>query len=385
MNRDVPEIFISAGEESGDRYAGQLIAELRAREPNLRVSGLGGGEMANADLDWFEDVVQYAAMGVVNVVRNFPAFARVFRLAVSRFTASRPSVFVPIDNPGLNLRLCSAARQRRIPVAYYVSPQVWAWLPHRIHRIARSVDQMLAILPFEQPLYRELDVPCTFVGHPLIDYLGALRMDAAVLTRLTAPDGPLVGLLPGSRRQEVLRSFPIIVKAAERIAQQNPGTRFAVGCARQAHAEMAKAMLRDADVKAPVLVGRTAEIMQASRVCLVCSGTATLELAYFRTPMVVVYRVPRIGRALCRRLIRTPHIGLVNIVAGEEAVPEFLMFSDEHEAIADRALEFLTRDDAWAACRDRLNAVMARLGGPGASARAAEAVLAAVRPTRVRP
>ena len=377
MDLHTPEVFIAAGEESGDRYAGQLIARLREREPGVRISGLGGREMAKAGLEWFEDLAQYAAMGIVNVARNLPGFARVFRRAVSRFTASPPSVFVPIDNPGFNLRLAAAAQARRIPVVYYVSPQVWAWLPHRIRRIARSVDHMLAILPFEEKLYRAVDLPCTFVGHPLIDYLGALQMDAKLVESLSESEGPLVGLLPGSRRQEVMRNFPIILKAAERIGQALPETRFAVGCAHAAHVDSVRGMLRGSNVDARIMLGRTAELMRASRVCLVVSGTATMELAYFRTPMVVVYKVAPVGRLVCRWLIRTPHVCLVNIVAGAEVVPEFLMFGDEHEAVADRGLELLTDDDAWTACRDRLGQVIAQLGGPGASARAAEAVLSA--------
>jgi len=371
------EIFISAGEASGDRYAAQLAVELRKRAPDIPISGLGGPCMGRTAPLWFRDVAAHAAMGLRNVARNLPHYARIFRASVSRLAAARPAAFVPIDNPGFNLRLAAAARARGIPVIYYVSPQVWAWMPSRIHRIARLVDEMLVILPFEERLYRDLGVPCRFVGHPLVDYIQAAGVARRMVAQLAVRSSPLVGLLPGSRRQEVRRNLPIILQAAALVKRSVPEARFVVACADRDHVPLAREAMSRCGFDCAVLARYTFEIMNASRVCIVVSGTATLELAHFHTPMVVVYRVHRLAKWPTRRLIRTPYICLVNILAGREVVPELLLFRDDHEAVARHAIRFLADTSAWKNCRRELRRVSQMLGTGGASAGAAEEILKA--------
>ena len=343
--------------------------------PDVRLSGLGGPDMAAAGVRLAANTVGHAGMGLVNTLRHAGEWAQVFRQAVREFNRLAPDILVPIDNPGFNLRLARLARERKIPVCYYVSPQVWAWLPGRIRRIAALVSRMMVILPFEKPLYERLGVDCRYVGHPLLDYLVDSKMDERFMASLGSPEGVPIGLLPGSRRQEIELSFPIICGAARIIRQRLPHTTFHVAATSKEHLPAIREILRASGLCAEVHLGRTTEIMRRSRLCLVVSGTATLETAYFRTPMVIVYRTNKWARHLAPRLLQVRNIGLVNIVAGNEIVPEFLKFDDDPQPVAEAALTLLTDPAAWERCRTALDEVVQKLGPSGSSRRAAEAVL----------
>jgi len=348
---------------------------MRDARPDLRLAGLGGPLMARAGVRIVADTVSHAGMGFVNTISHLGEWTGAFRQAVAEFNRETPDVFVPIDNPGFNLRLARLARRRGIPVCYYVSPQVWAWLPGRIRRIARLVTRMMVLLPFEKPLYDELGVDCHYVGHPVLDYQSATPIDEEFVTALGGPDGPAVGLLPGSRSQEVLHTFPIICDAACRIRERRPETVFHVAAASRDDIPEIRAALRQRGLDAQVHMGRTADIMKGSRLCLTVSGTATLETAYYRTAMVVVYRTSRWARLPARYLLRVPHICLVNIIAGREVVPEFLKFDDDAAPVAEAAMRLLADDRAREQCRAGLDEVMRALGPSGSCARAAAAVL----------
>ena len=370
-----PRIFISAGEHSGDRFGAYLGRAVREMRPDVRLSGLGGPLMADAGVRIVANTVGHAGMGLVNTFRHAGRWTSAFRRAVGEFNREPPDVIVPIDNPGFNLRLARLAQERRIPVCYYVSPQVWAWLPGRIHRIARLVTRMMVLLPFEKPLYDRLGVDCVYVGHPLLDYQAAAPLDEQFVAALGGPGGHAIGLLPGSRRQEVLHTFPIICDAASRIRASRSEIVFHVGAASENDLPAIREVLDSTGLEAEVHIGRTADIMKGSRLCLVASGTATIETAYYRTPMVVVYRTNRWARLPVRHLLRVPHICLVNIVAGREVVPEFLKFDDDAAPVAEAALTLLNDDGAWERCRSDLDEVMRALGPSGSCARAAAAVL----------
>ena len=374
-----PRVFISAGERSGDRFGSQLARALRELRPDVRLTGLGGPLMAEAGVKVVGDTVGHAGMGLVNSLRHLGKWTSVFRRAVREFNRESPDVVVPIDNPGFNLRLSRLAREREIPVCYYVSPQVWAWLPGRIRRIARRVTRMMVLLPFEKPLYDRAGVDCVYVGHPLLDYQAEAAVDENLVASLGGPDGHVVGLLPGSRRQEVLHTFPIICEAARRIRARRPDTTFHVAAASPGDLPIIRDVLASSGLAAEVHVGRTADVMKGSRICLVVSGTATLETAYYRTPMVVVYRTNRWARIPARCVLNVRHICLVNIIAGREVVREFLKFDDDARPVADAALNLLSDDNAWEKCRRDLDEVMQALGPSGSCARAAAAVLDCLR------
>lgn len=394
------KIFLAAGEVSGDRYGALLVGELRRLAPTARISGIGGPRMAAAGMCCHLDMTAHATVGVAGAVANLPTFAALYRAAIRHLTAERPHVFVPIDNPGFNLRLVHRARELAIPVCYYVSPQVWAWGGWRLRQIAAVVNRVLVILPFEEELYSKVGVDARYVGHPMLDYLATASLDHACIERLrswagtanvgegeaggktdSCPQGSrplLVGLMPGSRAREVSRVFVPIARAAAIVARRKPTICFAVACAQKEHVEVVRHILEKAGMplaRCEILAGRTFEVMAASDICVAVSGTVTLELAFFRCPTVIVYRTGALGRPLRRLLIRTRHIGLPNIIAGREITPEFLLFDDDPTPVARAALALLEDPVRHAACRAGLEAVMRQLGGPGASARAAQAVL----------
>lgn len=374
-----PRIFIAAGEHSGDRFGAALAGAILRRRPDARLSGVGGPRMSGAGVRLLADTTVHAGMGLFYALKGVNNWARIFRRCVADFNHEAPDVIVPIDNPGFNLRLAEFARGHGVPVCYYVSPQVWAWMPHRIHRIGRIVDRMMTILPFEKRLYDEIGVDCRYVGHPALDYMPQVRLDERFVSDLRAGDAMPVALLPGSRRQEVRHTFPILCDAALVLQHEVPGLVFHVGAADWAHIDEIKSILSTKGLTARVHLGRTAELMKGSRICLIVSGTATLEAAFYRTPMVIVYRAGAWARHLAPLLLRVRHISLVNIVAGREAVPEFLKFDDDALPVARAAQTLLTDRAEWEKCRQSLEEVMTVLGPGGSCERAAEAVLEMAR------
>jgi len=374
-----PRVFISAGERSGDRFGASLAAAILDIEPDARLFGVGGPQMAAAGVRVLADTVGHAGMGFRYVFASLDDWLKVFRRCIRQFNGESPDIIVPIDNPGFNLRLAQHARERQIPVCYYVSPQVWAWQPRRIHRIGRLVNRMMTILPFEKPLYDRIGVDCRYVGHPLLDYLANTRMEEDAKQRFlrdcSASERTAVGLLPGSRLQEIRHTFPLICDAAAVMSRELPQVRFLVAASAPEHAGEIADVLSSRRLSARILVGKTSEIMQAARVCLVVSGTAALETAYFGTPMVVIYRAGSWARHVAPRMLNVKYISLVNILAGREVVPEFLKFDDNARGIGEAALHLLTDEAAWSKCRTDMDEVVRSLGPAGTSRRAAEAVL----------
>ncbi len=285
-----------------------------------------------------------------------------------------------IDHPGINLRLARVAKWAGQRVIYYIAPQVWAWAPIRMRLIRRRVDHAVVILPFEEALYRRAGVRCTFVGHPLLDEV-APSYDRDELRKRFGLDAsaPVVGLLPGSRESEVRALFPVMLQAAAQLARRHPGAQFMVAQASSITGELLAALSAEAGVKVHVAKDQASEVMAASDVLLVASGTATLQAAVVGTPMVLTYRAPWLTYWLARWLIRIQWIGLVNIVAGRSLVTELI----QHEATADRMSEEVSRlvgdHGAARAMRVELRKVREALGSPGASRRAAAVILAECR------
>jgi lipid-A-disaccharide synthase len=381
-----PRVCIAAGEHSGDRFGASLAEALRRLSPDVRLTGVGGPRMAAAGVRVVANTVGHSGMGLLSTVGNAQRWIRVFRSCIREFNREPPDILVPVDNPGFNLRLAAHARERKIPVCYYVSPQVWAWMPHRIHRIASLVTRMMTILPFEKALYDALDVDCRYVGHPVLDYMAPAVMDslarARFLETLSAGDRTIVGLLPGSRSQEIRHTFPIICDAAAMLRQRIPDILFLVAATSEEHLPELQSILAAKRLDAGLRLGQTPQVMQVSKLCLAVSGTATLETAYFRTPMIVVYRTNKWARHIAPRLLRVPHICLVNILAGHEAVPEFLKFDDDARPVAKAALNLLDDPTALDRCRKDLDEVIRTLGPAGTSERAAMAVLDCLETSR---
>ncbi len=370
-------IFLVAGEPSGDQHGAALVRELRRLAPEVELVGLGGRRMEEEGMTLRADLAGHAIVGFTEVVRHFPEVRAMFHSTVAEFDRSPPDAVVLIDYPGFNLRLSREAKRRGIRVVYYISPQLWAWGRGRLRKMAQWVDLMLVILPFEEKLYRDVDMRAEFVGHPLLDEMAQYEFDEKLVARWTS-DGrsPIFGLLPGSRVQEIVRLLPVMAGAARLLRNDYPAGRYLVPLIDEECASAARQILSSyPDAGLELAVGRVQEVLRSASVCMIASGTATLQAAICGTPMVVAYKLSRASYLVARLLVRVDHISLVNILAGGPLVPEFVQRQARPEAIAQAVRQILTEPEMRHRMIAGLSEVHRRLGEPGASRRAAERIL----------
>jgi len=368
------ELLIVAGERSGDLRGAELVSALGGLDPDVTLFGLGGNRMRAAGVELVHDITEIAVTGFVEVLRSLPRFRRVFRDVVRAARERRPEAAILIDFPGFNLKLAKKLHALGVPVIYYISPQVWAWLPGRVKQMARSVNKMIVIFPFEEALYRDAGINVKFVGHPLID---ALKPDVpceAFRARHAVAEGTkIVALLPGSRRNEVAHNLGVMLRAAELVRREVSGTRFFMPLASPRLRTIVERRKRAAGVT--LLDGQAYDLIHAADAAIVCSGSATLETGCAGTPLVVMYRTSALTYLIARRLVRVEHIGMINILAGERVAPEYVQRAARPEPIARDIVRFLTDEAHAAATREKLLAARAKLGRPGAAERAARAVV----------
>ena len=366
--------LISCGEPSGDLYGGELLRHLRTRLPGIEAFGLGGEHLLREDAALLGHVRDLAVVGIVEVVRHLGTLRRVFRDVLAEVDRRRPDLAVLVDYPSFNLRLARELARRSVPVVYYISPQIWAWKAWRIREIRRNVTRMLVIFPFEQAIYEGAHVPVSFVGHPLVDLVRPAPDRAAFLREAGLdPARPVVAVLPGSRRTEVRYVLPRVAGALRLLAARRPDVQFLLAVAPSLDPEATRAGLGGLPIV--LVTGRTHAVLGAATLSLVTSGTATVESTLLGTPMVVVYRVSPITYALGRWMVRVPHAAMPNLIAGREVVPELIQDRLTPERLAHEALALLEDAGRSEGMRRDLADVRDRLGSPGASARAAEAVL----------
>lgn len=340
--------------------------------------------MAAAGMEVLADLSRHAVVGTSEALGRIPGLYRAYRLLQARLVEDRPRALVVIDFPEFNLRLARSARRAGVPVVYFIPPQLWAWRRGRIRQMARRVSRVLPVLPFEEALYRDAGIPVDMVGHPLLDVLPLdLTRDAARRALGLDPGEVVIGLLPGSRREEVVRLLPPMLTAARRLAASGAARRFTLGLAptvdRAAVEGLVQAALVEGGPRIAVIEARSYAVMAAADVVLIASGTATLEAALLGTPMVVCYRVSRLTEALVRMLVRVPWCSLPNLIAGRAVVPEILQDDLTGQRLASEALRLLEDPLAATAQRAAFKEVRARLGEPGVGRRAARAVLEAAR------
>lgn len=374
--------MLSVGEASGDLHGATLCRALRALEPDGRLIGMGGGRMAAEGVEVILDPTAHAAVGTSEALGRIPSLYRAYRLMGQRLRDERPRALVLIDFPEFNLRLARQARRAGVPVVYFVPPQLWAWRRGRVRQMARRVSQVLAVFPFEAALYERHHVPVEFVGHPLLDVLPLdLARDDARRRIQADPGHSLIGLLPGSRREEIARLLPPMLDAARRLAAADGRRRFVLGLAPTVPREQVQAHLRAAGgPPIELLSGHTYELMVAADVLLIASGTATLEAALLGAPMVLCYRVSRTTELIARMLTHVEWIGLPNLIAGRVIAPELIQAQVTGERLAAEAGRLLDEDPVAAtAQRAAFKEVRARLGEPGVGRRAALAVLRTAR------
>jgi lipid-A-disaccharide synthase len=379
-----PAILLSAGEASGDLHGATLCRALRELHPGVRLIGMGGPRMAAAGMELVADVSGHAVVGTSEALGRIPRLYRAYRLLKARLIEERPRALVVIDFPEFNLRLARIARRAGVPVVYFIPPQLWAWRRGRIRQMARRVSRVLAVLPFEEKLYRDAGVPVDFVGHPVLDVL-PLDLDRAEARRRLGVDPvePLIGLLPGSRREEVERLLPPMLVGAKRLFAAGVARRFALGLAPTvdvaAVGRLVKSAIDEGGPRVDIFERRTYEVMAAADVVLISSGTATLEAALLGAPMVVCYRVSRVTEAVVRLLVKVRWCSLPNLIANRGVVPEVLQDELTGQRLAGEALRLIEDPAAASAQRAAFEQVRAQLGAPGVGRRAAQAVIETAR------
>lgn len=338
------KIGVLAGEASGDILGAAVLQSLRSRYPDLVVEGIGGPRMESQGLRSMFPMERLSVMGFVEPLKRLPELLQMRRAVFDHFRDNPPDVFLGIDSPDFNLQLEQKLRARGLLTAHLVSPSVWAWRQRRIRRIARAVDLMLCLFPFETKIYEDHGIPVRFVGHPLADEIPREQDTTAARQTLgLAPVGRLLALLPGSRAQEVRQLMPLFLQAARLLRRTNPDLDFimpAVNSARMA--EMQAQLAGFDELGVSLVAGRSRDVMAASDAVLLASGTATLEATLLKRPMVVAYRMGALSWQLVRRLVKTPYAALPNILSGGALVPELLQGAATPEALAAAMQPLLT-------------------------------------------
>ncbi len=369
-------VLVIAGEVSGDQRAAEVIRAVRARRPEVTFWGIGGPEMRAAGVETLHDIREMAVMGLVEVLRRYFFFRRVFDGMLAAAAVRKPDAVLLVDYPGFNLRFAAAMKKRGVKVIYYICPQVWAWHRSRIPQMAQIVDRLLAIFPFEPKVFEGTPLKVDFVGHPLVDVAQAARN--APPQTLPWRGEPRIALLPGSRRQEIERILPPLWQAAGLIQQKIPGAGFILAAPSESVAHLIRHKLAGLDggpQQCELVVDQTREVLRQARAALVASGTATLETALMHCPMLVVYKTSLPTYLLGRQLIRVSHIGMVNLIAGRTVCPEFIQHDATPEKLATGLLPLLGDTPERAAQLAGLAEAAAQLGTPGAASRAAERLL----------
>ena len=367
-------IYFVAGEVSADNHTAALMRSLREFDTDINFIGRGGPQMRALAGEQFKNWIDEAAvLGLWEVIRKYGYFRKQFRETLKEIEESKPDAVVLIDYPGFNLRLARALRKQlpQAKIIYYISPQVWAWNRGRIKKMARFLDLVLCIFPFEADLYNKSGLRAVFVGHPMVERLRARKID-------TERDSNLIGLFPGSRFREVRKIFPVMLRSVPGLQKQNRNMRFEVAAASEELAQEMRGILdrRGQDGRAiQVKVGETAALMQRALAGIVASGSATLEAAYFRLPFVLIYKVAWPTYLAARLVVNVKYLGMPNVLADREVVPEFIQYRARPAEIV-KAVQRLTKDaDARQRMVSEFDAIVGELGEDRASDQAARAII----------
>lgn len=371
------QIMIVAGEASGDMHGAKLVAAMREQSPNLEVCGIGGPALAAQKVEILYDSAQLAVVGIVEVLSHLRFIREAMRTLEHRLKQQRPNLLILIDYPDFNLILAKKAKRLGIPIFYYISPQVWAWRSGRVKTIRKLVDRMAVILPFEKEFYQKFGMAVDFVGHPLLDSVQTTQTREGFLHSLgVSPDSTVIGILPGSRRREIAAMLPVFLAAAKLMREQLVKPVFVLPLAPTlSEGDLLASGLAEAGIEVRVIRENRHELMAACSAVMAASGTVSLELAILDVPMVIAYRISPLTYFLGRRMIKVQYASLVNLVAGQEVVPELL----QHEAVPEKIAKATVRLVIDQAARNRqlegLAELRKRLGGEGASAKAARLAL----------
>ncbi len=375
--KSAARVFLSAGEASGDLHGSHLVRAIRAKDPAVRITCLGGPRLREAGAEVLVDNRQLSVVGLFEVVRHAKLIYQAYQKIKQHLIATRPQVVVLIDFPDFNLLLARVARQAGSRVFYYISPQVWAWRKGRVRKIRRLVDEMAVILPFEADFYASCGMSVSYVGHPLLDVIGSSPEGDRDSGHYRPKDAEfLVGLLPGSRQGETRKVLPLLLDTAEMIRERMASVAFVIPVAISLDPELIQAEATQRKLPLQVVSGDTYGVLRACDLIITASGTVTLEAAILGTPMIIIYQVSNFTYYAGRHLIRVKHVGLPNLIAGRCVAPELLQQDANAAAIAACAVELLREPGQLQQQKEDLAGIRSRLGEPGVASRVADLVLA---------
>ncbi|MFC1498802.1 lipid-A-disaccharide synthase [Verrucomicrobiota bacterium] len=370
------KFLIIAGEVSGDMHAARLVKAVKERLPDSEFFGIGGNEMRSAGVKLFQHTNDMAVMGFTEVVRRYGFFKRVLCQMAETARKEKPDAVILVDYPGFNLRLAARTHKLGIKTIYYICPQVWAWNQSRIPKMARIVDRLITIFPFEQKHFKDTDLTVDYVGHPLVDEAKkALNEPQA---DLDVEGNPLIALLPGSRPHEIKRLLPAMWSAALLLEKKHPDACFVIAAPSSEMANAAQDIIKNISAKPlrwKIITGKTRQVLRAARAALVASGTATIEAALMLCPMVIAYRMAILTYLFGRMLVKIDDIGMVNIVAGKKICPEFIQDAVTPEALANAIEPLLADTPERSEMIAALKKVSHALGPGGAESKAAEIII----------
>ncbi len=362
--------YIIAGEASGDLHAANLVKEIQALDPQAELRGIGGDGMRLAGVDLVRHYRDTAYMGFLEVLLHLRKILAHIRFCKNDIAQWKPDVLILVDYPGFNLRIAPFAHDLGIQVSYYISPQLWAWKSSRVEIIKKYVHQLLVILPFEEKFYAQYQYPVTFVGHPLLDAIHQFKPDETFLQTHQLNNQKYIAILPGSRKQEIRVKLPIMLSVIDAF----PEYAFVVACAPGLDPEFYKQFSGNHRVQ--YIQGATYQILQHAHAALVTSGTATLETALFRVPQIVCYKGSAISYHIAKRLVHIKYISLVNLIADKEVVPELIQHALTRDNLISHMQQLMQASDERKTMLQEYNLLAQHLGGPGASKRAAQEIIA---------
>ena len=340
MSQGSLRLGLCAGEASGDLLAGAMLRAWQQRGTSLDITGIGGDQMQAAGLESLCAIDRLAVMGLIEPLKRLPELLGIRRQLISQQQQVAPDLFVGVDSPDFNLPVERRLRAAGIPTAHLVSPSVWAWRRGRLRGIRESVDRMLCLLPFEVDIYREAGIDAVCVGHPLVDELQQLPAADALRAALGLPSNKtLLAVLPGSREGEVRHLMPVFAEAMQLLQARHTDLHFVIPAANAERYQQIESVLQSTAQPVSLIRGHGREVMRCSDAIMIASGTATLEAMLLRKPMVISYRLASLSWAILSRLVKTPHVGLPNVLAGEEVVPELL----QHHATASQLADAVSR------------------------------------------
>lgn len=376
----IRKIFIICGEPSGDLLAGNLAGVIKNLDPDIKVSGVGGTNLAKSGCEIFYDIKELSVMGFFDVLKKLPRFFKLKKIILEKINTDKPDAIILVDFSGFNLRLAKAVN-KEIPVIYYVSPQVWASRKGRINYIKKFISMMVVLFKFEDEFYRKNGIQATCVGHPLLDLVKPTLEKHEFLENFRInPAKRIIALLPGSRKQEIRLVLPVMLKAAALINQTIPQTQFIIAKSPNLDTQIYQNECRKSSLDIKIIDGRTYDCLSIAEASIVCSGTATLEAAITQKPFVIVYKTNFLNYLLYRPQIKIPYIGMVNIVAGKKIVPEFIQYAATPRKIAESILKFLQEPITANNLSASLKTIKDDLGSAGAAGRAAKLILDFIYP-----